>query len=126
MSVYTPVSHAQLETFIEQYSIGKLVSHQGIAAGITNSNYWLETDSGSYVLTLFEHSEKRNLDYILGLQHHLARQNIACAAPIINRHGRFHGSLNHKPCTIIERLQGEVCAQPGDQHCSLRCEGDRV
>lgn len=119
MSVYTSVSHEQLELFIEQYSIGQLVSHTGIAAGITNSNYWLETDFGSYVLTLFEHQDKRNLDYILGLQHHLAQKNIACAAPITNSHGNFYACLNHKPTAIIERLRGEVSPQPGNKHCAL-------
>ena len=119
MSVYTSVSHEQLELFIEQHSIGKLISHQGIAAGITNSNYWLETDTGSYVLTLFEHQDKRNLDYILGLQHHLAQERIACAAPITNNQGNFCTSLKHKPAAIIERLHGDVCSQPGDQHCAL-------
>ncbi len=119
MSVYTPVSHEQLELFIEQYFVGKLISHQGIAAGITNSNYWLETDSGLYVLTLFEHQDKRNLDYILSLQHHLAQEKIACAAPIVNNQGNFYASLNHKPAAIIERLRGEVCPHPGNQHCAL-------
>ena len=119
MSVYTSVSQAQLESFIEQYSIGKLISHQGIAAGITNSNYWLETESASYVLTLFEHQERRNLDYILGLQHHLAQENIACATPIRDRYGNYYSILNHRPAVIIERLNGEVCTQPGTHHCAL-------
>lgn len=119
MSVYTSVSHEQLKLFIEQYSIGQLVSHSGIAAGITNSNYWLETDAGSYVLTLFEHQDKRNLDYILGLQHHLAQEEITCAAPITNNHGKFYATLNHKPAAIIERLHGKVSPQPNNQHCAL-------
>lgn len=119
MSVYTSVSQHQLELFLEQYSIGKLRSHQGIAAGITNSNYWLETDCGSYVLTLFEHQDRRNLDYILGLQHHLSQQKIACAAPIKNNQGDFYAPLNHKSAAIIKRLQGEVCSQPTALHCAL-------
>jgi len=119
MSVYTSVNREQLDLFLQPFAVGNLKSHRGIAAGITNSNFWLETDKGSYVLTIFEHEEKRNLDYSLGLQLHLARQNIACASPLLTRHGDFYSILNSKPAALIEVVDGEVCTQPEIWHCSL-------
>ena len=54
MSVYTSVSDAQMRDFLLQYDLGDFVSLQGIAQGITNSNYFLTTSTGRYVLTVFE------------------------------------------------------------------------
>ena len=53
MSVYTRVGRTQLETFISQYRIGKLLDYAGIVAGITNTNYGLRTTTGEFVLTLY-------------------------------------------------------------------------
>ena len=119
MSVYTSINREQLDNFLRLFKVGRLISHRGIAAGITNSNFWLETETGSYVLTVFEHAEKRNLDYSLGLQHHLAQQHIACATPVLTTNDNFYAILNDKPVALIEAVDGEVCPQPGLQHCRL-------
>ncbi|MDY6993352.1 MAG: homoserine kinase, partial [Pseudomonadota bacterium] len=55
MSVYTVVERPQLEAFLRHYSLGDLISYQGISAGIENTNYFVSTSAGEYVLTLFEH-----------------------------------------------------------------------
>jgi len=119
MSVYTSINRVQLENFLRPFKVGGLISHHGIAAGITNSNFWLETETGAYVLTIFEHAEKRNLDYSLGLQHHLAQQYIACATPVLTTSDNFYEIFNDKPAALIEAVDGEVCTQPGVQHCRL-------
>ena len=84
MSVYTSVNADQLGDFLCRYNIGKLICHQGINDGITNTNYAVETTAGDFILTLYEHHSKSALDYILGLQHHLADKNVACAAPVLD------------------------------------------
>jgi len=68
MSVYTSVEIKQLERFLLRYELGKLRDFQPIAAGITNTNYYLDTDQGCFVLTLYEHHGDSELDYMLGLQ----------------------------------------------------------
>ena len=81
MSVYTTVEQALLEQFLKRYALGKPVSLEPVAAGITNTNYYLDTTSGNYVLTLYEHHSDDELEYLLGLQQHLARQFFtACTA----------------------------------------------
>jgi homoserine kinase type II len=63
MSVYTEVEREQLITFLADYSVGNLVSFEGISDGIENTNYFVTTDTGRFVLTLFEQHEFEELGY---------------------------------------------------------------
>lgn len=117
MSVYTKVGNSELKVFLLRYSLGNLVSHTGIKAGVTNTNYWLETDRGHYVLTLFEHLDNSNLDYVLGLQHHLADQGVSCSAPITDNQGLLCSVLNGRPAAIVGRIAGTVCSNPSIDQC---------
>ena len=119
MSVYTTVKPAQLEQFLTRYSVGKLTGFSPIAAGITNTNYRLDTDQGDFVLTLYEHHSDDELEYMLGLQQHLVAGSLRCSAPVMDRHGHFFSSLCQRPAAIIHRLPGQVPAQPGPVHCRL-------
>ena len=119
MSIYTSVDRAQLEQFLLRYDIGKALSFQPIAAGITNSNYRLDTDRGLYVMTLYEHHSDDELVYMLGLQTHLAGRGVACSQPVKDRRGEYFSSLKQRPTAIIERLPGEVVTVPDLQQCRL-------
>jgi homoserine kinase type II len=119
MSVYTTVDRVQLEGFLRRYDIGKALAFAPVAAGITNSNYMLETDLGRYVLTLYEHHSDDELDYILRLQRHLAERGIRCSQPLTDRRGEFFSSLNQRPAAIITRVEGEVQSPPTLEQCAL-------
>jgi homoserine kinase type II len=119
MSVYTSVDCQQLEQFLMRYDLGKATDFKPIAAGITNSNYSLETDQGRFVLTLYEHHSDDELDYMLNLQRHLVRRSVRCAQPARDRRGEFYSSLNSRPAAIIHRLPGEVQTRPDIEHCAL-------
>ena len=119
MSVFTPVNAAQLETFLRRYDIGSLVHHQGISAGITNTNYAFDTTVGSFVLTLYERHSESALDYILGLQHHLAVKGVACATPILDVDGLLCSALNQRSAGVIARIPGAVCKTVSSRHCAL-------
>ena len=54
MAVYTTVSAADLTAFLAQSDSGKLLSFSGISEGIENSNYFVRTTAGQFILTLFE------------------------------------------------------------------------
>lgn len=118
MSVYTTVKPEQLRQFLQRYELGPLQSLQAIAAGITNTNYYVETADGSYVLTLYEHHSDDELDYMLGLQRHLAGAGVGCAAPLTDRRGSLYSMLNQRPAAIIERLPGTVQKRPTRQQCA--------
>ncbi len=117
MSVYTSVSNAEVEAFLAAYSIGDLVSYSGIENGITNTNYWLSTDAGEYVLTIYEHHQSQALDYILGLQHHLSNHGVACSKPVIDNQQRLYSRLKGKPAAIINRVAGDVVTTLSPLHC---------
>jgi homoserine kinase type II len=119
MSVYTSVDRDQLERFLKRYDLGEIADFEPIAAGITNSNYSLQTDRGSFVLTLYEHHSDDELDYMLRLQCHLTKRDVLCSEPVKDRRGELFSSLNNRPAAIIHRLNGEVKTSPDLQQCAL-------
>ena len=119
MAVYTKVNSDQLKNFLQRYNIGKLVEHAGISAGITNTNYSVETTAGEFILTLYEHHNESALGYILGLQHHLAGKQVACAAPVADCEGFLYSGLNQRSAAIINRIPGTSCKTPSIHHCAL-------
>lgn len=119
MSVYTTVKTAQLDQFLERYELGKLQQFSAIASGITNTNYYLDTEAGRFVLTLYEHHSDDELDYMLGLQQHLVKRSVHCSEPVTDRRGDLFSILNQRPAAIIHRLQGQVQPQPESLHCVL-------
>jgi homoserine kinase type II len=118
MSVFTTVKQTQLEAFLDRYDIGGLRAFSPIAAGITNTNYRLDTDKGEFVLTLYEHHSDDELTYMLGLQRHLAGKSVLCPAPVEDRRGDLFSTLNQRPAAINTRLPGEVQRAPGPEHCA--------
>ena len=117
MSVFTPVTPEQLSAWLEHYRLGTLVQMQGIAAGIENTNYFVDTTGGSFVLTLFEKLTPAELPFYLGLMSHLAQHGIPSPAPATDIHGRMFSQLNGKPAALMSRLQGEAVAAPAQSHC---------
>ena len=118
MSVFTRVDSAELKDFLVHYDVGETRAFEPIEAGVTNSNYRLDTSGGTYILTLYEHHATEDLDYILGLQKHLAGGGVRCARPVEDRENRLFGELNHRPAAIIERLPGSVVPNPANRHCA--------
>lgn len=118
MSVFTTVSEADAQALLSRYPIGTLVDLQGIAAGIENTNYFLDTTSGRYVLTLFEKLTEAELPFYLGLMGHLASRGVSCPAPVADRQGTVLTVLNGRPACIVTRLRGAWVESPSVSHCA--------
>ncbi len=118
MSVFTPVSERQLADWLRTYSVGSPVALEPIAAGIENSNFFLTTSQGRYVLTLFERLPARELPFYLELMAHLARHGIPCPAPIADLSDRYLSELNGKPAALVTRLEGASIEGPKAAHCA--------
>ena len=118
MSVYTPVSEAQLDEWLRNYSIGRLQALEPIEAGIENSNFFVTTTQGRYVLTLFERLPADELPFYLDLMAHLARHGIPCPAPIADLSDKYLQHLNGKPAALVTRLPGRSLDQPGEAECA--------
>jgi len=118
LSVYTPVSDAQAAEWLRNYSIGTLVALEPIKAGIENSNFFLTTTQGRYVLTLFERLPAAELPFYLDLMAHLARHGIPSPAPIADLSDQYLQRLNGKPAALVTRLAGRSLEQPGEKECA--------
>jgi homoserine kinase type II len=118
MAVFTSVSEADLTGWLRDYSLGQLQELQAISSGIENTNYFVTTGNGRFVLTLFEKLSADELPFYLNLMAHLARHGIPCPSPVANRHNQFLGTLNAKPACIVSRLSGKSVATPNDAQCA--------
>ncbi|HET7210585.1 MAG TPA: homoserine kinase [Methyloceanibacter sp.] len=119
MAVYTDVSDEELEAFIGSYSIGALTSFKGIAEGVENSNYLVHTESGRYILTLYEKRVRsEDLPYFLALMQHLAARGITCPLPVSDREGRTLKQLAGRPAALITFLDGLWVRRPSIEHCA--------
>lgn len=118
MSVFTTVTPDQLEVWLKNYDLGSLTGLEGIAAGIENTNYFVDTTRGRYVLTLFEKLTARELPYYLNLMAHLAQHGVPCPAPIADRRGHYLGELNARPASLVTRLTGRDIVNPTAADCA--------
>lgn len=118
MSVFTPVSEAQMRDFLQCYALGELRGLKGIEEGIENSNFFLTTTTGEYVLTLFERTPEADLPYFLGVMAHLSQAGIPSAQPQLRRDGDILGRLNGRTAAIVERLEGRGVERPSASQCA--------
>ena len=118
MAVYTEITDDELEAFIRGYDIGRVSSCKGIAEGVENSNYLLQTTQGNYILTLYEKRvSPADLPFFLGLMDHLAAKGIACPTPIHDRDGIALRELAGRPAAVISFLNGLWIRRPAPENC---------
>lgn len=116
MSVYTTVERDALAEWLAPLSVGPLIDYSAIAAGIQNSNYFVSTAKGRWVLTLFEHIEAQDLAFYLGLQAHLSARGIPCPNPVAAG-GNYWRPLAGKPAALFNCLPGKSLSQATPEHC---------
>jgi len=117
MSVYTTIDTGELEDFLTNYPVGELVDYRGISDGIENTNYFVDTGQGRFVLTLFEHHDFDEMQYYLGLMHHLAAHRVPSANPVADNDGDYLRMLKQKPAALVERLDGGSIRATTLSHC---------
>ena len=118
MAVYTEVTAEELYALLERYDIGPLTAFKGIAEGVENSNYFLGTGTGQFILTLYERRvSAADLPFFLGLMEHLAQSGVRCPTPVHDREGRVLQTLVRKPGAIVTFLPGYSLHKPRPAHC---------
>lgn len=119
MAVYTEVSDEDIRQFVGEYDLGFVVSCKGIAEGIENSNYLLETERGHFIVTLYEKRVRaEDLPFFLKLMEHLAGMGISCPIPVRGRDGEALRRLCGKPAAIVTFLKGMWPRRASALHCA--------
>ncbi|MES2537198.1 MAG: homoserine kinase [Pseudomonadota bacterium] len=118
MAVFTHVSLDDLAPWATQFPLGKVLAIQGISSGIENSNFFIKTESGEYVLTVFEKLTFEQLPFYLNLMRHLAERGVLVPAPIANKEGEILNTLHGKPASIVTKLEGSCQMTPTPVHCA--------
>ena len=123
MSVFTVVENDELSVWLQRYNL-KLVSLEGIAAGVTNTNYFVTTTHGRFVLTLFETLTLEELPFYLHLMSHLALHGVACPSPLLDQQDQMVSMLANRPACLVSCLTGADVAAPTAEQC--RAVGDML
>jgi homoserine kinase type II len=119
MAVYTDVAFEDLERLLADYAIGEAKSFKGIAEGVENSNFLLQTTTGDYILTLYEKRVSADdLPFFLGLLDHLAVRGVACPLPVQTKSGARWIELNGRPAAVLTYLDGLSLRRPEPSHCA--------
>lgn len=118
MAVFTPVSLDDVTQWITQFPLGKALELKGISSGIENSNFFLTTERGEYVLTIFENLSFEQLPFYLNLMRHLADRGVLVPAPVANDQGSLITALHGKPASIVTKLEGHSQMAPQPVHCA--------
>ena len=108
MSVYTNLSTKDVSLLLSKYNIGTLESFQGISDGITNTNYFLNTSKGKYIITVFEDITEIKVKKYLKLMNFFSNSNMCCPEIMFTKSGSILSTVKSKPCSIMEKLSGKT------------------
>ncbi len=119
MAVYTEITDDELSRFVAEYDIGKVISFKGIAEGVENTNYLVQTDRDNFILTLYERRvAPDDLPFFLGLMDHLASRGMSSPTPIHGRDGAALRTLAGRPAAMVSFLNGVWPRRPRGVHCT--------
>ena len=118
MAVFTALTRDEIVALLASYSVGDLVDFEGIPAGIENTNFFLTTTTGRFVLTVFERLDAEHLPFYLGLMKHLAQRGLPVPEPAATVRGSLLGAARHKAVAIVSRLPGRAVIDPTPGHCA--------
>ena len=118
MSVFTRVTESEVSAWLTRFSVGSMRALTPISEGIENTNYFLSTADGEFVLTLYERVPAEDLPFYLNFTAHLAKSGVAVPAPVADRTGGLFSILNGRPAALTQRIAGRPNLQPSALHCA--------
>ncbi len=118
MSVFTRVTESEVTAWLTRFSVGSVRALTPISEGIENTNYFLSTVEGEFVLTLYERVPAEDLPFYLNFTAHLAKSGVAVPAPVADRTGGLFSILNGRPAALTLRIPGRPNMQPSVVHCA--------
>ena len=118
MSVFTRVTESEVSAWLTRFSVGSVQTLAPISEGIENTNYFLTTSGGQFVLTLYERVPAEDLPFYLNFTAHLAKSGVAVPTPVADRTGGLFSILNGRPAALAQRIAGRPQMQPAAPHCA--------
>ncbi len=119
LAVYTSLDQDDMLALLADYDLGNLVSFQGISGGVENTNYFVTTDQGKYVLTLFEEFEAEEVPYFLDVVAHFKAEGFNVPAAIDNKHGERMFIIKDRPAIIVDCFAGALLDNTDASSCAL-------
>ena len=118
MAVYTKLSKSELVGFFSKYNLGKLLNYKGIKEGIENTNYFIQTDKGKFILTLYEkRTEEKDLPFFISLMRNLFDKKFPSPEPIINKNGNYISQILKKNAAVVSFLEGNAKKNLSPNNC---------
>ena len=118
MAVYTDITDEELAGLLADFDLGAALSLKGVAEGVENSNFLLETEAGRYFLTVYERRVRAgDLPFFLELLRWIAGRGFPSATPIADRDGQVLKTVRGRPCAIVTFLSGLSVRRPSVAHC---------
>ena len=109
MAIYTKLSENNLKDFFSKYNLGKLLNYKGIKEGIENTNYFIQTEKGKFILTVYEKRvEKKDLPFFMALMRNLFDENFPSPEPIINKNGSYITDISEKKAAVVSFINGSA------------------
>lgn len=118
MAVFTTITSEELADWLAPLACGSLIGYEGISSGIENTNYFVTTSKGKYVLTIFEKLSNKELPFYLGLMQHLAGKGLPVPGPIATANNALFRDLKGKPATLVNCLAGKSVDSPSPAQCA--------
>ena len=107
MAIYTKLNEKNLNDFLFKYNLGKLLNFKGIEEGIENTNYFIQTEKGKFILTVYEKRvEEKDLPFFMGLMRNLYDAEFPSPEPIINKNGNYITEILGKKAALVSFLEG--------------------
>ena len=118
MAVYTELNEEEIISFLKLYKIGEFICFHEITEGIENSNFYLETSKGKYILTIFEKRVDQNdVPFFINIMKYLSSRGFLCPSPILDIKKNYLQQLQNKPAIIVSFLNGISKTQTTNEDC---------
>ncbi len=120
MAVYTKLDKEKIDIILANYKLGSIKRYEGIKEGIENTNYFIETEKGKYILTIYEKRvNKEDLPFFSRVMLETSKKKFICPKPISNKNNNYISDLNDKKFMIVSYLDGKSKNNLSPSECKI-------
>ena len=118
MAIYTKLKEEDVNNFFLKYDLGKVLEYKGIQEGIENTNYFIKTEKGKYILTIYEKRvNEKDLPFFINLMRNLYKFDFKCPRPIKNNDQNYITHIHGKNAAVVTFINGSSKKTLSPQNC---------